>query len=141
MMTRTAAWAAFEARAAAGASSTAIGSTATAGTMVAATIVAAAIIAIASATAIGPLEASARIATDARGIAREILARFGSAGTRCARFSGKQDAVVFHSERLRRRFGSGSLDRFVCRFFVEFEVAESCGVQCTFVRGICFRFA
>ena len=69
----------------------------TAGTMVA-TIIAAAVIAVASTTAIRALEAGSRIAANAGGITRKILARLGSTGTRSAGFAGEEDSIVFDTD-------------------------------------------
>src|SRR5216684_3639352 len=103
----------------------------------------AAVVAIASAAAIRPLEACAGIAANARGVAREIRAGFGSAGARGACFAGKKDTVVFGDDGLGRGFGSGGLDGFVfvVSFLVNFVIADGSGVQRAFVGGVCFRFA
>jgi hypothetical protein len=122
VVTMRSAGAAFESRAAAGTATTLVGSTSSA--MVAATIVSAAIVAIASTAAVRPLEASARIATDARGIAREILARFGSTGTWGACFAGEKDSVVIGGDRLRGGFGTRGLNRFSLTLFVNLGVTD-----------------
>ena len=96
--------------------------------------------AIASAAAIRPLEAGARVAANARGIAREILPGFGSAGTRGACLAGKKDAVVFRKDGLGRGFRSGGLDGLVLGFFVDVVIAYSRGVQRAFMGRVCFRF-
>lgn len=136
MMTMRATWtAAFEPRTTAGTAAPAIiGSTTS-------TVVASAIVAIAPAAAVRPLETGPRIASDARGIAREILARLGSAGARCAGLAGQKNAVVLCSRRCRRKFSACGLDGFAASLFVDFRVADSSRMQRTFVRGICFRFA
>lgn len=112
----------------------------------AAAIVSPAVIAIASAAAERPLEAGSRIAADARGLAREILARFGGAGARSARFTGKKNAVVVRDGGGRRRFGSGGLQGFMAGFFVpdffmNFVIADGRGMQGAFVGRIRFGFA
>src|ERR1700738_2909564 len=90
---RTAGTAAFESRTAAGTATASIIWSAAA--IVGAAIVAAVVVAIASAAAIRPLEPCARIAANARGVAREILARLGRAGARGACLTGKEGAGVF----------------------------------------------
>jgi hypothetical protein len=138
VMTMRATWAAaFEPRTAAGTSTTAVGPTA-ATTIVA--VVAAAIIAVAPTAPVRPLETRPRIAADARGITREIRARLGSAGARGACFAWKQNAI-FQVDRLGSRLTSGRLDGFADGLFVSFWLAYGSGVQCAFVRRICFRFA
>jgi hypothetical protein len=130
-----AAWTAFEPGTAAGTSAAAIwpaGATA---------IVASTVVAIASAAAVRPLEAGARIAADARGIARKILAGLGSAGAWGACFAGKKDAVVFLNRGLGRGFRSGGLDGLVPGFFMDVVIADGSGVQGAFVRRIRFGFA
>ncbi len=126
--------AAFESRTAAGTPSPPVRPAA------AAAIVTAAVVAIASPTAIGPLEAGARVTANARRIAREILPGFGSAGARGARLARKKDAIVFRNDGLGRGFGSGGLDRLVLGLFVNVVIAYGRGVQSAFVRGVCFRF-
>jgi len=130
------AWTAFKSRTSAGTAASTIWSATTA-----ATIVSAAIIAIASAAAERPLESSSRIAAYARGVTREIRARLGSTGARCAGFARKEDAVIICDGRRRRGFRSGSFDALGLHGFVGFIVADRCGVQCTLVRSVCFRFA
>src|SRR5258706_3949212 len=118
---------AFESRTAARTPATAIiGSTAT--TSVAATVVTTAVVAIASATAVRPLETGPRVPANARGIAREILARLGCTGARGAGFTWKQDSVVFDTCGRGRRFASGGLDAVVAGPFVDFWLADSSGV-------------
>lgn len=112
----------------------------------AAAIVSAAVIAIASAAAEGPLETGSRIAADARGVAREILARFRGAGARGARFTGKKNTVILRDGGGRRRFGSGGLQGFMAGFlvpdfFVNFVIADGRGMQGAFVGCIGFGFA
>src|SRR5882762_10760203 len=131
-------WTAFESRTSAGTAASAIWPATTA-----ATIVSAAIIAIPSAAAAAerPLKASTWIAAYPRGVTREIRARLGSAGARCAGFAGEQDAVVFCDGGCRRGFRPGSFDALGLHGFVGFIVADRCGVQRTLVRSVCFRFA
>jgi hypothetical protein len=139
MMTMlAAAGAPFESRTSAGTAASAIWPATTA-----ATIVSAAIIAIPSAAAAAerPLKASTWIAAYPRGVTREIRARLGSAGARCAGFAGEEDAVILCDGWRRRGFCSGSLDVFGLHGFVGFIVADGCGVQRTLVCRICFRFA
>src|SRR5258707_10073560 len=129
---------AFEPRPSAGTAASAIWPATTA-----ATIVSAAIIAIPSAAAAAerPLKASTWIAAYPRGVTREIRARLGSAGARCAGFAGEEDAVILCDGWRRRGFCSGSLDVFGLHGFVGFIVADGCGVQRTFVGCVFFRFA
>src|SRR6266851_1971451 len=96
-----------------------------------------------SRTAAGTAAATIWSAADARGVAREILARLGSAGARGACFAGKQDAVVLGDNGLGRGFGSGGFDGFVFvpSFLVNFVIADGSGVQRAFVGGVGFRFA
>ena len=139
MMTMlAAAWAAFESRASAGTAATAIWPAATASPIVSAAIIA---IPSAAAAAERPLKASTWIAAYPRGVTREIRARLGSAGARCAGFARKEDAVIICDGRRRRGFRSGTLYAFGLHGFVGFIVADRCGVQCTLVRSVCFRFA
>lgn len=141
-MTMRAAWAAaFEPRTAAGTATTAIIGPAAAAIFTTTAIVAATVVAIAPTAAVRPLETSPRIAADTRGIAREILARLGSAGARCACFAGQKNGIVFCDYRLGRGFGSGGLDAFAASLFVDFWLADGSRMQRTFVRCICFRFA
>jgi hypothetical protein len=140
LMTMWATWTAFEPRTAARATAAPIiGPASTA--VVAATVVASAVVAIAAAAAVRSLETGTRIAANARGIAREILARFGSTGARRACFSGKQDRVVFDTGWGGSRFSSGGLDGFVASVFMDFWPADRSGVQRAFVRRIRFCFA
>jgi hypothetical protein len=136
VVTRAAAGTAFESRTPAGTAATTIIWPATAST-----IVSAAIIAIASAAAERPLEAGARIAADAGGVAREIRARLRSAGTRRARFTGKKNAVIFSDGWRGRGFRSGRLDRLVFGFFVHVVTANGSGMQGALVSCVCFCFA
>jgi hypothetical protein len=130
------AWTAFESRTAAGTSAAAAVWSAAASA-----IVAAAVVAIASAAAVRPLEAGAWIAADARGIARKILSRLGSAGARGACFAGKKDAVVFLNRGLGSGFRSGGLDGLVPGFFMDVVIADGSGVQGALMRRIRFGFA
>src|SRR5712672_2745437 len=133
-----AAWTAFESRASAGTAASTIWPAATASSIVSAAIIA---IPSAAAAAERPLESSSRIAAYARGVTREVRARLGSARARCAGFAGEQDAVVFCYGGRWRGFRSGSLYALGLHGFVGFIVADGCGVQCTLVRSVCFRFA
>jgi hypothetical protein len=109
--------------------------------MVAATIVTAAVVAIASATAKWALETGARIATNARGVARKILARFRSTRTRRASFAGKKDSVVLGDTWLRCRLGTWGLNGLGSTLFMNFRVTDGRGMQGAFVGGIRFRFS
>ena len=141
-MTMRAAWAAaFEPRTAAGTATTAIIGPAAAAIFTTTAIVAATVVAIAPTAAVRPLETSPRIAADTRGIAREILARLGSAGARCACFAGQKNGIVFCDYRLGRGFGSGGLDGFAASLFVDFWLADGSRMQRAFVGCIRFRFA
>src|SRR5258706_15045637 len=126
-MTMWAAWAAaFESRTAARTPATAIiGSTAT--TSVAATVVTTAVVAIASATAVRPLETGPRVPANARGIAREILARLGCTGARGAGFTWKQGSVVFDTGGRGGRFASRGPDGVAGGLFLGFLVPPSRG--------------
>src|SRR5258708_36072239 len=95
--------------------------------------------AIASAAAIRPLESRPRIAAaNARGIAREIFARFWTPGARRTSLAGQKNGVVFDrggSYRSCRR----RLDRFVLGHFAGGMLPEFGSVQRAFMRCIGFR--
>jgi hypothetical protein len=109
---------AFETRSAAAGASAAIGTSATAiGTSTAAIRASATAIAstVASATAERPLEARARVAADASGVAREIFTRSrGAANAWGTGFAGEENHVVFDGRcAFREGFAGGCRHRFL----------------------------
>jgi hypothetical protein len=113
-----AAGAALETRTATGGASAAIGTAATAvGTATAAIRASATAIAstVTSTAAEWPLEARARVAADAGGVAREIFTRRARAPhARATSFAGEQNHVVFDGRRaFHKGFAGGCRDRFL----------------------------
>lgn len=93
--------------------------------------------------ALRPLETSAWIAADARGIAGKIFARSGGpANTRGASLAGKQNDVVLENRGFRDRLANGSFDHF--RFGMIGDnvlgITECHGVLGAFVGGVGFEF-
>lgn len=93
--------------------------------------------------ALWPLESGARVAADARGIARKIFARSGGpADTRGASFARKQNDIVLENRCFRDGFTDGCIDHLWCGMFGDtvLGITEGNGMLGALVCGVGFEF-